>query len=124
MLARITSLFPVWALLFSLSACAWPQAFVGAKPMIVPLLGIVMLGMGMTLTWGNFTEVLRRPAAIGLGVALQYLVMPFLAWVIALLLDLLPVSWLDWCCWGHVRAGLRRMWSVTWRKAMWPSRSP
>jgi len=37
--------------------------------MIVPMLGIVMLSMGMTLTWSNFTEVLRRPAAIGLGVA-------------------------------------------------------
>jgi len=96
MLAHITSLFPLWALFFSLLAYAWPHAFVGAKPMIVPLLGIVMLGMGMTLTWGNFTEVLRRPAAIGLGVALQYLVMPLLAWAIALLLDLPP----------HLMAGL------------------
>jgi len=69
MQARITSLFPLGALLFSLLAYAWPQGFAGAKPMIVPMLGIVMLSMGMTLTWSNFTEVLRRPAAIGLGVA-------------------------------------------------------
>lgn len=90
MLARITSLFPLWALLFSLLAYARPEVFAGAKPLIVPLLGVVMLGMGMTLTLSNFREVLRRPAAIGVGVALQYLVMPFLAWVIALALELPP----------------------------------
>jgi len=96
MLLRITSLFPLWALLFSLLAYVRPEAFIGAKPLIVPMLGIVMLGMGMTLTWGNFTEVLRCPAAIGVGVALQYLVMPFLAWAIALALGLPP----------HLMAGL------------------
>ena len=90
MLARITSLFPLWALLFSLLAYAWPEGFAGAKPMIVPLLGVVMLGMGMTLTWSSFREVLRRPAAIALGVALQYLAMPLLAWLIALALALPP----------------------------------
>jgi BASS family bile acid:Na+ symporter len=96
MLARITSLFPLWALLFSLLAYAWPEVFSGAKPAIVPMLGIVMLGMGMTLTWSNFREVLRRPTEIGLGVALQYSVMPFLAWAIALALGLPP----------HLMAGL------------------
>jgi BASS family bile acid:Na+ symporter len=96
MIARITSLFPLWALLASLLAYAWPEAFSGAKPAIVPMLGIVMLGMGMTLTWSNFREVLRRPTEIGLGVALQYSVMPFLAWAIALALGLPP----------HLMAGL------------------
>lgn len=90
MLVRITSLFPLWALLFSLLAYVWPQVFAGAKPMIVPLLGVVMLGMGMTLTWGNFSETLRCPGVIGLGVMLQYLVMPLLAWVIALVIGLPP----------------------------------
>jgi len=88
MLSRVISLFPAWALLSSLLAYARPDLFVGAKPMIVPLLGIVMFGMGMTLTWGSFAAVLRRPATVGLGVALQYLVMPFLAWAISLLLGL------------------------------------
>jgi len=95
-MVRFTSLFPLWALAISLLAYAWPEVFADARPMIVPLLGVVMLGMGMTLTWGSFREVLRRPAAIGAGVALQYLVMPFLAWAIALMLALPP----------HLMAGL------------------
>jgi bile acid:Na+ symporter, BASS family len=87
---RATGLFPFWALLFSLLAYWQPGLFVGLKPAILPLLGIVMFGMGMTLTWGHFRAVLQRPAAVGLGVVLQYLVMPLAAWLIAEVLGLPP----------------------------------
>ncbi|WP_316368741.1 bile acid:sodium symporter family protein [Candidatus Thiodiazotropha sp. CDECU1] len=90
MINQITRLFPLWAVLFSLMAFGKPDLFIDLKPAIVPLLGVVMFGMGMTLTWQNFTAVLKRPAAIGLGVVLQYLVMPLAAWVIAELLGLPP----------------------------------
>ncbi len=85
---RITSLFPLWALLLSLSALFWPNLYDGMKPAIVPLLGVVMFGMGMTLTWSNFAEVLRRPKVIGVGVLLQFLLMPLAAWLIGTLLGL------------------------------------
>jgi len=87
-IARLTALFPLWALIFSFVAFAWPEAFAAAKPAIVPLLGVVMFGMGMTLTPANFTEALRRPRIIGLGVLLQYLVMPLAAWLIGTVLQL------------------------------------
>ncbi|ESQ17092.1 MAG: bile acid:sodium symporter family protein [Thiohalocapsa sp. PB-PSB1] len=90
MLHRITTLFPLWALLFSALALWQPDWFSAAKPAIVPLLGLVMFGMGMTLTWQDFVEVVRQPGRIGLGVGLQYLVMPLTAWVVSLLLDLPP----------------------------------
>ena len=64
--------------------------FVDFRPAIVPLLGVVMFGMGMTLSWQNFTEVLKRPQVIGLGVLMQYLVMPFAAWLVAVVLGLPP----------------------------------
>ncbi len=64
--------------------------FVGLKPAILPLLGVVMFGMGMTLTWDHFRAVLQRPAVVGLGVLLQYLVMPLAAWLIAEALGLPP----------------------------------
>jgi len=86
----ITTLFPLWALLFSVLAYWQPELFAAARPAIVPLLGIVMFGMGMTLTWQDFALVLRKPARIGLGVALQYLVMPLAAWGIGLGLGLSP----------------------------------
>lgn len=90
MINRITSLFPLWAVLFSALAYGMPWLFAGLKPAIVPLLGVVMFGMGMTLTWNNFAEVLKRPGVVGLGVFLQYLVMPLAAWLVAGLLRLPP----------------------------------
>jgi BASS family bile acid:Na+ symporter len=90
MINTVTRLFPLWAVLFSLVAYGLPEFFIGLKPGIVPLLGVVMFGMGMTLTWNNFTEVLKRPGVIGLGVLLQYLVMPLVAWLVAELLGLPP----------------------------------
>ena len=90
MISRLTRLFPLWALLFSAVAYAVPGLFAAMKPAIVPLLGLVMFGMGMTLTWNHFAEVLKRPAVVGLGVFLQYLVMPLAAWLIARMLDLPP----------------------------------
>jgi BASS family bile acid:Na+ symporter len=87
---RITTLFPLWALLFSLLAFWQPEPFAAAKPLVFPLLGLVMFGMGMTLTWQSFGSVLRRPGRVGLGLLLQYLVMPFAAWAVGLLLGLPP----------------------------------
>jgi BASS family bile acid:Na+ symporter len=49
-----------------------------------------MFGMGMTLTWHSFRAVARRPADLGLGITLQYLVMPLAAWLIALAMGLSP----------------------------------
>ncbi|MES9827602.1 MAG: bile acid:sodium symporter family protein [Candidatus Thiodiazotropha sp.] len=90
MINYITRLFPVWALLFSLVAYGEPDIFVDMKPAIVPLLGVVMFGMGMTLTWKNFTDILKKPVVIGFGVLMQYMVMPFAAWSIAVLFGLPP----------------------------------
>ena len=47
-----------------------------------------VLGMGLTLEVDDFRRVLRRPAPIGLGVVLQYFVMPLMGWTVAAALDL------------------------------------
>lgn len=87
-LAAITRGFPVWALLFAFAAYAAPGAFAPARPAILPLLGLVMLGMGLTLTPANFAEVARRPRLVALGAALQFGVMPAAAWLVGTLLGL------------------------------------
>ena len=79
----ITALFPLWALLGSLLAWWAPGAFIPLKALIIPLLGMVMFGMGMTLTGSDFLNVLRRPFPVFLGVTLQFLLMPFAAWALA-----------------------------------------
>jgi BASS family bile acid:Na+ symporter len=79
----ITALFPLWALLGSLLAWWAPSTFIPLKASIIPLLGIVMFGMGMTLKGSDFLNVLRRPFPVFLGVTLQFLLMPFAAWALA-----------------------------------------
>jgi BASS family bile acid:Na+ symporter len=87
---RVTLLFPFWALLASAAAFLYPSGFVPLKPAILPLLSMVMFGMGVTLTLNEFGEVLRRPRLVGLGVLLQFGVMPLAAWIIGQALGLPP----------------------------------
>ena len=85
---RAILLFPLLAVVFSGLAWLLPAPFAELKPTIPWLLGVVMFGMGMTLNAESFAAVLKRPGVIGLGVALQFLVMPAAAWGISELLGL------------------------------------
>ena len=86
----LVMLFPVWAILGSLAAWLRPALFAPLAPAIVPLLGVVMFGMGLTLTARDFLEVASRPLLILAGTAMQFGVMPLAAWVIGHALDLPP----------------------------------
>ncbi|MEE8580190.1 MAG: bile acid:sodium symporter family protein [Myxococcota bacterium] len=83
MIARVTQLFPLWAVLASALALALPELFTPLRPAIVPMLGVVMFSMGMTLRPESFREVVRRPAAVMFGLVLQFGLMPLLAWLVA-----------------------------------------
>ena len=48
---------------------------------INPLLGIIMFGMGLTLSPKDFRVVLSRPKDILVGCLAQFMVMPLLAWL-------------------------------------------
>ena len=67
MIKWLTRAFPLWALLFSLLAWRYPELFAGQKAAIVPMLSVVMFGMGLTLRPADFKRVLVAPAVIGLG---------------------------------------------------------
>jgi len=90
MLARITRLFPLWAVLVSIAAYCWPTSFTGIAPHVTTLLTIIMLSMGVTLSVGDFRRVFTRPAPVVAGIVLHYLVMPLAAWVIAKALRMPP----------------------------------
>ena len=90
---RITGLFPLWAVLISAAAIVYPALLMPFKWAIVPLLGIVMFGMGVTLTPSDFTATMKRPVVIALGVVLQFLLMPLIGWLLTRLLSLpLPLA--------------------------------
>lgn len=91
MIQQLTRLFPLWALLFSWLAWAQPQLFSDYQTAILPLLALVMFGMGLTLTLGDFTRVLSMPRIVALGALLQFTLMPLLAWLIALVFRLEPL---------------------------------
>ena len=80
--------FPFFAIVFSVFAARYPEFLVDYKPAIIPLLGIVMFAMGMTLSMDDFRRVLKSPRVIGLGLILQYGLMPLIAFVIAIVLNL------------------------------------
>ena len=46
--------------------------------------------MGLTLQWSDFNQVLKTPKRVVLVVFLQFTVMPFLGWILAILFDLPP----------------------------------
>ena len=86
----IQKTFALWVLLAALAAFFWPAGFKWIGPWITWLLGIVMFGMGVTLSVNDFREVARQPKAVAIGVLAQYLVMPGLAYVLAKGLQLPP----------------------------------
>ncbi len=75
-------LFPLWVTLGGVVALLHPPTFTWFLDygLITPGLQIIMLGMGLTLELADFSRVFRRPASIGMGVLLQYTVMPLLGW--------------------------------------------
>ncbi len=55
---------------------------------INPLLGVIMFGMGLTLSPNDFKIVLSRPKDILIGCLAQFTIMPLLAWLLALAFSL------------------------------------
>ena len=81
---RLTDAFPFWVLAGALSALIRPSLFTWFSGGMIPAgLGLIMLGMGLTLTPADFTPVLRTPGLVLLGVVLQFTVMPLLGWSLA-----------------------------------------
>jgi BASS family bile acid:Na+ symporter len=89
--ARVAvTLFPLLILAGGAVALAAPTAFTGLAPWINPLLGLIMFGMGLTLTPPDFAVIAKRPVPVVIGVVAQYAIMPFLGWLIAAALGLPP----------------------------------
>ncbi|NPB08356.1 MAG: bile acid:sodium symporter family protein [Aquificae bacterium] len=75
---------------FSLLGLLIPELFTGLRPLIVPLLTVIMLSMGLTLTPEDFIRILKRPHRILYGALLQYTVMPLSAFLLGMLFGLGP----------------------------------
>ena len=88
--------FGIIAILFLILGFTMPENFkwvlskVGGISVLTFLLGIVMFGMGTTLSVKDFVLVFKRPRAVFLGAVAQFFIMPFLAFSLATIFQLDP----------------------------------
>jgi len=87
---NITHFFPLWVVFFAAMAFLQPAPFKSIGPYIPYLLGLIMLGMGLTMSLQDFKLVLTRPKDVLIGILLRYITMPLVAFLVAKLLDLPP----------------------------------
>lgn len=88
--------FGIIAIVFLILGFTMPENFkwvlskVGGISVLTFLLGIVMFGMGTTLSVKDFVLVFKRPRDVFLGAVAQFFIMPFLAFSLATIFQLDP----------------------------------
>jgi BASS family bile acid:Na+ symporter len=85
---KIAEWFSMWIVIGCLWAWWQPDAWVWFQPYIAIGLGVIMLGMGLTLRLSDFSEAFRMPKIIAIGVVAQFIIMPLSAFFWAKVLDL------------------------------------
>lgn len=82
--------FALWAALFGAAGFLFPELFKWVLPQVPYLLGIIMFGMGLTLTAADFKILATQPKAVLIGIAAQFVIMPAAAWLLVKLFNLPP----------------------------------
>lgn len=88
--ALVGRTFAIWVVVFAALGFYLPATFSPVAPYIVLLLGIIMFGMGLTLSLDDFREVGRRPFDVGVGVFCQFLIMPLVAVLLTRIIPMAP----------------------------------
>jgi len=82
--------FAVWVILFAVLGFLFPNTFKLIAPYIVILLGIIMFGMGLTLSLDDFQALFRRPLEVAIGVLAHFIIMPALAVLLTRIIPMPP----------------------------------
>ena len=77
-------------LLAAIIGFVFPAQLATVSQFVPYLLGIVMLGMGLTIDPKDFKIIFQAPRAVIIGVILQYTIMPITAFAIAKIFNLPP----------------------------------
>lgn len=78
----------VFALCFPAPLVSWGEFRLST--LITPLLQLIMFGMGVSMSLGDFAGVARMPKLVFIGTALQYTIMPFMGFALTLVFPLQP----------------------------------
>lgn len=82
--------FALWVILFAVLGFFLPDVFKHVVPYIVTLLGIIMFGMGLTISTDDFRELARRPHEVAIGVVAHFVIMPALAVLLTRIIPMPP----------------------------------
>lgn len=87
--------YTIWIFTAVTASMFYPQFFTSAgnfqfKTMIVPLLQIIMFGMGSQMSLNDFTGVIKMPKGVIIGVGSHYLIMPLVAFAISRIFNFPP----------------------------------
>jgi BASS family bile acid:Na+ symporter len=87
--------FTIWVLAFAACAMFYPPVFISwggfeLRKTIVPLVQVILFGMGMTLTFDDFARVFKMPKGVFVGFGLQYTIMPLMGFSFAKAFGLEP----------------------------------
>ena len=83
--------FAIWALVSAVLGFVFPEFFASLAFLIVPILGIIMFGMGMTLRTEDFLEIVKRPKPVLVGLLAQFTLMPLIAYLLTIVFNLDPL---------------------------------
>lgn len=84
-------LFFVWVLIGATWGYFFPKIAASGSGNISTALGVVMLGMGLTITMQQLQSVRNAGTTLILGVLLQFTIMPLIGWLAATVLKLPPM---------------------------------
>lgn len=87
--------YTIWIFTAVTASLLYPQMFISIggfrlNNLIVPLLQIIMFGMGSQMSLEDFTGVLKMPKGVIIGVGAHYIVMPLVGFGVAHLFDFSP----------------------------------
>lgn len=80
--------YTIWIFTAVIASMFYPEYFVSIgnfqlKRLIVPLLQIIMFGMGSQMSFNDFTGIIRMPKGVIIGVISHYMIMPLVGFSIA-----------------------------------------
>lgn len=87
--------YTFWILTAVTASLYYPHYFTGIgdysfKDLIVPLLQLIMFGVGTTMGYKDFGGIIRTPKAVLIGLACQFTIMPLVGFTIANTFDFPP----------------------------------
>ena len=81
-----------WFIVAVILWAAFNYALPATSSWVIPntayLLGLILFGMGLTLTTEDFKRIAKRPIPVVLGTVAHYVIMPGLAWLLCMIFHL------------------------------------